>query len=165
MEGGAVNAFVGLGMNEGGYAGLASLTREIAAVVGACLCIRREVFLSVGGFNEALAVGFNDMVLCMDVLARHLRNVFVAEPLFFHLEYVSRGRDITPEKVRRLAAEHALTARLHPDLFLHDPYYSRNLSRRVLFMLPGSAREPPRLSAAPTSHGDRKPQDHDLAGT
>jgi GT2 family glycosyltransferase len=165
MEGGAVNAFVGLGMAQGGYAGLANLTREISAVVGACLCIRREVFLSVGGFNEALAVGFNDMVLCMDVLASQLRNVFVAEPLFFHLEYVSRGRDTTPEKVRRLAEEHAFTTRLHPDLFLRDPYYSANLSKRVLFMLPGSAKEPPRLSPGPASFRDRLPREIELVGT
>ena len=34
--------------------------RDWSAVTGACLMMRTEVFLSVGGFNEELAVGFND---------------------------------------------------------------------------------------------------------
>ncbi len=145
MEGGAVNAFMDSPGDAGGYANLANLTREVAAVVGACLCIRRTAFEAVGRFNEALAVGYNDIVLCLDLLAAGYRNIYVADPLFFHFEGASRGRDTTPEKAARLAREHALAARLHPTLFRDDPYYSPRLSRRVLYMLPGSRREmPPR---------------------
>lgn len=148
MEGGAVNAFMDSAEAEGGYANLANLTREVAAVVGACLCIRRAAFEEVGGFNETLAVGYNDIVLCMDLLAAGYRNIFVAEPLFFHFEGATRGRDTTPEKAARLAREHEQTARLHPRLFCNDPYYSPRLSRRVLYMLPGTRQEMPRAPAA-----------------
>ena len=43
------------------------VVREVAAVTGACLVTRREVFARVGGFDEGLAVAYNDVDYCMRV--------------------------------------------------------------------------------------------------
>ena len=60
---------------------LATTSHEVSAVTGACLAIQREAFEEVGGFDEMLAVAFNDVMLCMDLLARGRRNLYVGAPL------------------------------------------------------------------------------------
>ena len=128
LQGVAGHANVGLPANDGGYCGLANVTREIGAVTGACLAIRREVFDEVGGFDTALAVGCNDVLLCCDLLARGYHNVFLAQPLFIHCESKSRGGDDTQEKIERAIAEGCYLRKRHKWLFQNDPYYSPNLS-------------------------------------
>ena len=44
-----------------------ALTRSVSAVTGACLALRRSVFEEVGGLDEALAVSFGDVDLCLRV--------------------------------------------------------------------------------------------------
>jgi GT2 family glycosyltransferase len=128
LQGVAGHAHVGLPEDDGGYCGLANVTREVGAVTGACLAIRRKVFDEVGGFDTALAVGCNDVLLCCDLLARGYRNVYLAAPLFIHCESKSRGGDDTREKIERAVAEGCYLRKRHKRLFQNDPYYSPNLS-------------------------------------
>ena len=72
LQGVAGHAHVGLPEDDGGYSGLAGVTREIGAVTGACLAIRRKVFDEVRGFDTTLAVGCNDVLLCCDLLDARL---------------------------------------------------------------------------------------------
>ena len=44
---------------------MAISTRECAAVTGACLATRRDVFESLGGFDEALGVDLSDVDYCL----------------------------------------------------------------------------------------------------
>jgi GT2 family glycosyltransferase len=128
VQGVAAHAHVGLRETDGGYQNLANISHEVSAVTGACLAIRRSVFEEVGGFDEALAVAFNDVKLCLDVLARGYRNVYVAEPIVFHLESKTRGFDDTAEKIAIFHREAAYTRSHHDAIFKEDPYYSANLS-------------------------------------
>ncbi len=128
LNGRAVHVHVGLPADVGGYQGLANLSREVSGVTGACLAIRRAAFEAVGGFDERFPVAYNDTVLCADLMKKGYRNLYVAEPLFFHLESRTRGNLDSPEKQRREADEAARARALHPDLFVNDPCYSPNLS-------------------------------------
>jgi GT2 family glycosyltransferase len=59
---------VGEPPEQGEYFGRSHLQRRTAAVTGACLATRREVFLKVGGFDEIhLKVAFNDVDYCLKV--------------------------------------------------------------------------------------------------
>jgi Glycosyltransferase like family 2 len=124
----AKHAHVGLRESEGGYRNLANLTREVSAVTGACLAIRRSVFKEIGGFDERLAVTFNDVLLCQRALSKGYRNIVVAEPLVMHREAGTRGRDDTPAKIAQFLKEADLARQLSPDAFGEDPYYNPNLS-------------------------------------
>lgn len=128
LQGVAGHAHVGLPEHDGGYSGLAGVTREIGAVTGACLAIRRKVFDEVGGFDTTLAVGCNDVLLCCNLLARGYRNLYLAAPLFIHCESKSRGGDDTREKIERAIGEGCYLRKRHRRLFQNDPYYSPNLS-------------------------------------
>ncbi|MCA3454386.1 MAG: glycosyltransferase family 2 protein [Rhodobacter sp.] len=128
LYGRAVHVHVGLPADAGGYQGLAAVPHEVSGVTGACLALRRAAFEAVGGFDEDFPVAYNDMVLCADLMKKGYRNLYVAEPLFFHLESRTRGNLDNPEKQRREADEAARARALHPDLFAADPHYSPNLS-------------------------------------
>lgn len=128
IQGVAAHAHHGLAEDAPGYLGLSVNTHAISAITGACLMIRRQVFEEVGGFNEDLAVAFNDTLLCMDVMARGYRNVYVAHPLLIHYESKTRGLDDTDTKRALFRREARYARSRHRDLFKDDPYYNPNLS-------------------------------------
>lgn len=128
VAGGAVHAHLGLPADAPGYIGLACLTHEVSAVTGACLAIARSAFEAVGGFDDSFAVAFNDVALCCTLMQHGYRNLYVAEPLFAHLESRTRGPATSGAKQAREEAEAAAFRALFPDLFRADPNYSPNLS-------------------------------------
>ena len=106
-----------------------ALTRTVAAVTGACLAVRRSVFVEAGGLDEVnLAVGFNDIDLCLRIAALGYRNVWTPFACLFHLESVSRGHDEAPEKRERMMRElNWMTATWGPAL-AHDRHHNTNLT-------------------------------------
>lgn len=149
IQGVAAHAHVGLGEAEGGYHGLACVTHEVSAVTGACLAIRRSVFEEAGGFDTRLAIAFNDVLLCLDVLSLGYRNLYVAEPLVIHYESKTRGLDDTPEKIALFRREAEYVRGRHGAIFRDDPYYSPNLSleRPYALAVPPRVRPPWRAQA------------------
>lgn len=131
---------VGLAADEGGYAQLALLDRQVSAVTAACLAVRKAAFDAVGGLREEFRVAYNDAAFCADLHVAGYRNYVLADALFTHFENKSRGKDDTPEKKALHARENALLHRLHPDLFRQDPFYSRCLSQKHLHELVESPR-------------------------
>jgi O-antigen biosynthesis protein len=80
--------------NDPGYRGQLSFSRTLSAVTGACVAIRRAVFLEVGGFDEInLQVGFNDIDLCLRLRKFGYRVIWTPFAELFHVESVSRGYD------------------------------------------------------------------------
>ena len=65
LNGAAGHPLVGLDDDAPGYLHMATATRECAAVTGACLATRREVFEELGGFDETLGVDLNDVDYCL----------------------------------------------------------------------------------------------------
>jgi len=59
---------------------------ERFAVTGAMLCIRRDVFERVGGFDESYAWGYEDVDLCLRARAAGLRVHYVAAAEGVHCE-------------------------------------------------------------------------------
>ena len=147
----AAHAHVGIGENEPGYHGFANATHEISAVTGACLAMRRSVFEEIGGFDEGLAVAFNDVLLCLDAQARSYRNLYIGDPLMEHHESKSRGPDDTPRKRAVFRQEALYTRRRHPRLLRDDPYYNPNLSVDAVHGLA----EPPRAPKPWRRHARR----------
>jgi hypothetical protein len=60
----------------------------------------------------------------------------VAKALFFHYESKTRGKTNTPDKKRREELERLQAVSLHEHLLTNDPFYSKNLSKSVLYGLP-----------------------------
>jgi O-antigen biosynthesis protein len=75
------------------------VNREVTGVTAACAAIRREVFLGIGGFTEALPSNFNDVDFCYKVTHHGYRTVWVANCELFHFE--SQTRDGTVQSWER----------------------------------------------------------------
>ncbi len=66
--------------------------RELNAVTGACLLIRKDVFEEVQGFDEAYVNGFEDVDLCFKVREKGRRIVYQPRSVLYHLESQTPGR-------------------------------------------------------------------------
>jgi GT2 family glycosyltransferase len=106
------------------------VTRTVSAVTAACLVVRREAYLDVGGLDEeAFAVAFNDVDFCLRLGRQGLRNVFVAESLLIHHESVSRGKDHSPANLARFTGELTRFRERWASEDFRDPHYSPLFSR------------------------------------
>jgi O-antigen biosynthesis protein len=111
-----------------GYGGQLAAARGCAAVTAACLAMRRDVFLEVGGLDEAgFAVAFNDIDLCLRLGEHGYRIVWTPFAELFHLESKSRGRADTEAKAAQERREIDLLDRLWRHAFADDPYNNPNL--------------------------------------
>lgn len=111
-----------------GYCDRAVLLQEFSAVTAACMVIRKTVFESIGGFDPALAVAFNDVDFCLRLKASGYRNVWTPEAELYHHESLSRGNDTDPDKIERFRRECAYMRERWGDLLRNDPAYSPNLA-------------------------------------
>lgn len=78
-------------MDEPGYADALWINREVSALTGACIAMKRETFIDAGGFTETLPLNFNDVDLSMKVRHLGLRLVWLENVTLFHFESVSRS--------------------------------------------------------------------------
>jgi GT2 family glycosyltransferase len=102
---------------------MATSTREVAAVTGACLATRRSVFEALGGFDDALGVDLNDIDYCLRAQRSGLKVLYEANAELIHHESPSRGfaggsRDIIK-----------FIERWRASILSGDPYLSPNLTR------------------------------------
>jgi GT2 family glycosyltransferase len=116
--------------NHPGYFHRLVLTQNLSAVTAACLLVRREVYEEVGGLDEEnLQVAFNDVDFCLKVTTVGYRNLWTPHAELYHYESVSRGKEDSPEKIRRFQKEIDYMRDRWGDLLDADPGYSRNLTR------------------------------------
>jgi GT2 family glycosyltransferase len=116
-----------------GYIGSLICNREVSAVTGACMLIGKSVFDQVGGFDEAIAVGYGDVDLCLRVGRRGYRILFCAHAELLHHESYTRGR--SPEDPHPEDSERFL-ARWSSLFATGDPYFNPNLSQQSANWLP-----------------------------
>ncbi|MBP5565011.1 MAG: glycosyltransferase [Lachnospiraceae bacterium] len=99
------------------------INRNVLAVTGACLAIKKILYDEMNGLFEELRVGYNDVDLCMRLFEAGYRNVILNDIKLIHHESVSRGKDAKSNvKRKRLQAERELLVKRHPMLMTEDPY-------------------------------------------
>ncbi len=106
------------------------LTRELLAVTGACLALRRAVFIEAGGFDAThLRIALNDLDLCLRIRTLGYRIVWTPFAELYHLESASRGPDDAPGTALRFHQEcRTIRDRWGPVLDA-DPFYNPAFSR------------------------------------
>jgi GT2 family glycosyltransferase len=114
-----------------GYFGRAACTQRFSAVTGACLIMRRSVFLDLGGFDEEnFGIAFNDVDLGLKAYKAGLANVWTPHAELFHHESVTVGDAGSPARKARFAQESENFRRIWADPVANDPFYNPNLSIR-----------------------------------
>lgn len=120
------------------YFGKNRLDYNQMAVTAACLLVKKTKFEEVSGFDEELAVAYNDVELCFHLLTKGYYHVIRNDAVLIHHESVSRGNDLEDsEKFDRLMREQEKLYERYPQFVRgKDPFYSPNLSQhRVDFSL------------------------------
>ena len=114
-----------------GYLARAVRPGNFSAVTGACQLVKKEVFNEVGGYEESLAIGFNDVDFCLKVWQAGYRVVFTPYAELYHYEFTSRGREtFDKKKMYRWKQEQAEFTKRWPKYFLEgDPFVNLNLDK------------------------------------
>jgi O-antigen biosynthesis protein len=103
-----------------GYLSYTVVARNYSAVTAACMLTRRDLFLSMGGFDEEnFSVAYNDVDYCYRLHAAGHRIVYCPTAELIHHEGYSRG--FTDNPAEPAAFRNKYRGRL-------DPYYNLNLS-------------------------------------
>ena len=125
----AGSVFTGMKGDRGGYMHKAELMQDLSAVTAACMMVRKSAFLEVGGFEEKLAVAFNDVDLCLKLREAGYLVVYDPYAELYHYESKTRGAEDTKEKTRRFQEEIEYMRTRWIDLLRDgDPCYNKNLS-------------------------------------
>ena len=111
-----------------GYFGRLCLEQDVSCVTAACMVIRAEVFRTVGGFDEAMPLAYNDVDLCLRLRAAGWRIIWTPAAELVHHESASLGRHDTGERVEQYARDIALMRQRWQSTLDADPFYNRNLS-------------------------------------
>ncbi len=131
------HTFYRLNDNNTYYFAMNRVDYDCLAVTGACLLIDKEKFILVGGFDENLAVSYNDIDLCFKLYEQGYYNVLRNDVVAYHHESLSRGADnISEEKMFRLEQEKKRLYIKHPKLKGKDPFYNPNFGNCINFNLP-----------------------------
>ena len=126
------------------------VTRTFSAVTGACMLTRRDVFEVLSGFDDALAVGYQDVDLCLRARNQGFKSICNAEAVLFHHESVSRGvvdlRHEAPSPVDLgltsidekdpHPADTVTFSERYRHLIGNDPFYPPMLSRSTAYYRP-----------------------------
>ncbi len=120
-----------LGLQRGapGYFGRAACAQRFSAVTAACMVMRREVFVRVGGFNEQdFAIAFNDVDLGLRLNRAGLAVVWTPHAELFHHESASLGAATSDRRQQQFERECANLVRCWPEAIKNDPFYNPNLT-------------------------------------
>lgn len=117
----------GLRRGENGYMTSLCVAQNYSAVTGACVMMRRDVWDEIEGLDEAFAVTFNDIDICMRIRRAGYITVWTPFAELFHSECKTRGLDNVLEKAERFQREFELfKAKWAKELSSEDPYYNYN---------------------------------------
>ena len=74
------------------------LNREVSGLTGACLAVRRLVYLQVGGFSEVFPLNYNDVDIGYKIQSEGLRLLWTPDIALFHFESKSRVTAVSEEE-------------------------------------------------------------------
>ena len=104
-----------------------NIVQDLSAVTAACFMVRKQLYIDLLGFDEKLAVAFNDVDFCLKV--RNAKYLIVYNPFVeaYHYESKSRGQDLSGEKEKRFSKEYELFVKRWSKVIAKgDPYYNKN---------------------------------------
>ncbi len=111
-----------------GYFGRAALEQDFSAVTAACVVVWRKAFESVGGFEEQLAIAFNDVDFCIRLMQAGWRIVWTPTVELYHHVSAKLRPYNSPERYDQAKREEQLMLDRWGAVLTADKYYNPNLS-------------------------------------
>lgn len=101
---------------------------EVSAVTFAAAVVRRDIFAELGGLDEGLRVGLNDVDFCIRAAKAGYKNILCWRSHLTHLESQSRPGMLSISGFCRAVPEVLRFMQKHEGLS-NDPYFSRKITR------------------------------------
>jgi len=120
-----------------GYCNRAAVAQDLSAVTAACMVTWRDLYQRLDGLDEKhLPVAFNDVDYCLRMRQAGYKVVWTPHAQLYHHETASRGKDISPKRLKVAKQEVAYMRRQWSNQMQTDPFYNSNFSYiRPDFML------------------------------
>lgn len=108
---------------------------NMTVVTAACLMIKKELYDTIGGFDELFRVTYNDVDLCLRLYEAGYQNLYTPHVRLVHHESISVG---LPSEIKKRDTKEMRTAK---EMFTgrwqkyidHDPNLNQNLSKDDAF--------------------------------
>lgn len=115
-----------------GYEGALVNVRDYLALTGACLMVRRELFINMNGFDESFDPAYQDVDFGIRLYERGLYNVYTPYSQLIHYESVTRFDEMNKRDLES-DESNALKLRKKWPKYIeymdgNDPFYNENLS-------------------------------------
>ncbi len=114
--------FYGMEETCGNLFGIPNQYRNLSVLTGACHVIRRELFESLGGYDETYELAYSDCALCLEAINAGYRNVYTPYARLIHHECSTRVGHV-PQEDERLFSQ-----LLETNGYIRDPYYSEMIN-------------------------------------
>jgi GT2 family glycosyltransferase len=101
------------------YLGSLAATRDFSAVTAALMLVSKPLFQMLNGFDDSLAVGFNDTDFCLRAAERGSKSCYAGAVKAMHIEGASRGAAPHPQDTETFYQRYKNTIRDG------DPHYGR----------------------------------------
>ena len=111
-----------------GPGGIFWAEREVSALTGACLLMRRDDFTAIGGFDEAYAIALNDVDLCLRLGACGRNLIYASLATLWHFEQVSLGRHYQGERKIHESLEVSRLRSSYATALANDMFYNPHAS-------------------------------------
>jgi GT2 family glycosyltransferase/glycosyltransferase involved in cell wall biosynthesis len=120
---GAAHAFHGFPAGFVGYNAYTHVIRNYSAITAACMATRIDVIEATGGFDEQLAIDYNDIDFCLKAIRQGYDVVYTPYAELYHFEGTSIHRKTqNPREVELFQQRWA-------SFVERDPFYNPNLTR------------------------------------
>ena len=108
---------------------------NMTAVTAACLMIRKELFVSIGGFDELFRVTYNDVDLCLKIHKKGFQNLYTPYVRLLHHESISVGlpSEIKKRDTTEMRKAQQLFKKRWAKYIKNDPNINPNLSKDNAF--------------------------------
>ena len=113
--------------------GISVLLQNVGCVTAGCMLVKKDVFKEVGGFDEKLAVAFNDVDFCHKVIEKGYFITWTPYAELYHHESVSVGPNHSPERKALFEWEVNYMFEKWKKKQPEDPFYNPNLSNEFPF--------------------------------
>lgn len=108
---------------------------NMTAVTAACLMVRKDLFMQIGGFDEKLRVTYNDVDLCLKLYDAGYQNLYTPYVRLIHHESISVGlpSEIKKRDTTEFQRAKRLFKRRWAKYVQHDPNLNPNLNKDNAF--------------------------------
>ena len=105
-------------------------TQEVAAITGACLLTKKELFLELGGFDQDnLKIAYNDVDLCFKLIKLGKKVVYTPLVQLKHYESKSRKFDLSKSEKKRYDQEVKFMINSHSEILSSNQFYHPGFSK------------------------------------